>query len=149
MKYTEDRNFLFTADCPPLGMIDIEVGSSGAGTSLDLESLQKGIIEVTHTQSDGGSKIDEENHALLNVNWINLWPVLLKRLNRARADYERDAPLTAENSEFVISPPGDCEGVDVDHWGISVEMKDPEKWDGVYWVDFQIDGEILDAGATF
>jgi hypothetical protein len=82
----------------------------------------------------------------LAMKWDLLWPRLYSTILTARHEYGREGEITLNSPILEISPPDSTVSIPEKEWSLTLTM--PE-WDGNYYVEFKLEGKILDSGADF
>lgn len=137
------------ADVANIGLLRVNFGIEGFESGLDFgEPAQDGQVAMSVTQSISTKSLNKglAQIAQLNEQWNTLWPVLYETIMQTRKDYGRDTLPDASNTELQFQPPGIIEGFEVDYWTCDLQLTE---FDGAYYVEFALDGEIKDSGVSF
>ncbi len=145
----DDPGLFVIADCPPLGVLRINIASKAIGIKLvSGEPNERGMFRprLEAELEPKASKATLRALGQLWERWEVLWPLLHTEILRLRESYGREEAVTAENAIITITPPGDHTEFKSTDWSFVLEIT-PQ--DGYYDAQFQLDGTITDSGATF
>jgi len=144
-----EREIFVLATCPPLGKTRINVGTTAIDVELDFSEPDTDGKSALTTHAELDPEIAHQSLSAMQPlweRWDALWPKIYDAMVAIRTDYGREEPMTASNAKITFSPPGDYIDYETENWSCAVEI---EPWDGYYDVEFELDGTIVDSGATF
>lgn len=144
-----ERKVYVIATCPPLGRTCINIGTEAINVRGDFtEPDSDGMSElITHTEVD--DEILQASIAAMEPLWDRwdvLWPIIYEAMLSIRKNYGYQEPITADNAKMTITPPCDSIDYEAENWTFELEI---EPWDGWYFVEFELDGTIVESDATF
>ena len=145
----KEREVFGYVDCPPIGKIRVNIETTAI--SVDLEFSEPDSMGNSTATAHANLDPDAVQATLTVMQplwecWGQLWPKIYESLIEVRKDYEKEAPISSDNSMLSICPPGDYIDYDTECWSCSLEM---EPFDGCFDVEFELDGAILEAAASF
>jgi hypothetical protein len=144
-----ERTLIFQAISPPHTSLPCTFETDAFDTDLSFgKQDSEGNVEVSFTPKIDMGLVAEAAKAWsdLAAHWDILWPKVYESILATRHDYGREDEVGLNQPRLEISPPGVLDEIESDNWTITFTM--PE-FDGYYYVDFELDGRIVDSGADF